>query len=49
MSLLKSNFKTQKEVEPDDKKEDEYEKKAIESISGSMVFVDRKNLLWSKK
>ena len=49
MSLIKSTFKTKKEVQPDKVKTDDYEKKALESISGSMVFVDRKNLLWDSK
>ena len=51
MSLIRSNFKVKKDVTPDDKKNEteEYEKKAIESIGGSMVFVERNKLLWKKK
>ena len=48
MSLIKSNFETKKDVLPDETETDEtkeYEKKAIESIGGSMVFVERKTLL----
>ena len=51
-SLIKSNFSVQKEVLP--QKEDanlqqEYEKKALENIGGSMVFVERNKLLYDKK
>ena len=49
MSLIQASFKTKKDVLPDEKQENEYEKKALESISGSMVFVERKKLLWEKK
>ena len=38
-----------KEVQPDKVEKNEYGEKALESVSGSMVFVDRKNLLWEKK
>lgn len=51
MDLLKANFKPQGEVQKDETPPDpqaEYEKKAIESIGGSMVFVERKRLLWNK-
>lgn len=47
MDLLKGNFKPQREVAAEDEKKDataEYEKKAKESIGGSMVFVERKRL-----
>lgn len=47
MNLIKSSFKTKKEVQPDKVENNEYEEKALESIGGSMVFVDRKNLLWN--
>lgn len=51
MDLLKANFKTGEvkadEAKPDDKAE--YRKKAIESIGGSMVFVDRQTLFWDGK
>lgn len=50
-TLIKSNFQTQKDVQPDKPEENvtkEYEKKAIESIGGSMVFVERNKLLWDK-
>ena len=46
-NLLKGNFKPQHEVVAEEKKDDpkaEYEKKARESIGGSMVFVERKKL-----
>ena len=52
MELIKSSFKIKKPVRPDDTKVDDteaYEKKAIESIGGSMVFVERNKLLWEKK
>lgn len=47
MDLLKGNFKPQREVPADEEKKDatvEYEKKAKESIGGSMVYVERKKL-----
>lgn len=49
MDLLRGNFKPQGEVQKDESKPDEqaeYEKKAKESIGGSMVFVERKRLYW---
>lgn len=49
MSLIKSSFPMKKEVLPDKVENNEYEEKALESIGGSMVFVDRKNLLWDEK
>lgn len=51
MTLLKSNFPT-KEVKPEEKKPDpkaEYQKKALESIGGSMVFVERRTLYWDQE
>ena len=50
MDLLKATFKPQREVVAEEVKPDataEYEKKALESISGSMVFVERKKLIWN--
>lgn len=50
--LLKSNFPPKQQVEADESKPDAtaaYEKKALESISGSMVFVERRRLLWDNK
>lgn len=52
MSLLKGNFKPKGEVNPEESKPDqqaEYEKKAKESIGGSMVFVERKRLYYDGK
>lgn len=50
--LLKSNFQPKGEVRKDETPPDpqaDYEKKAIESIGGSMVFVERKKLIdWGK-
>ena len=47
MDLLKSNFQhkplTAEPPKPD--KQAEYEKRALESICGSMVFVERKRLV----
>ena len=47
-SLIKSSFPVSKEVQPDKVEKNEYEEKAKESVCGSMVFVDRKNLLWEE-
>ena len=47
--LLKGNFQPQRQVTSPDDDQDEraaFRKKAIESISGSMVFVDDKLLYW---
>lgn len=47
MGLLKGNFEPRREVVADEKKEDaqaQYEQKALESIGGSMVFVERRKL-----
>lgn len=41
-----------KAVLPDEQPEtlqQEFEKKALENIGGSMVFVERNKLLWDKK
>ena len=46
-SLIRSTFPLQREViktPSETDKQAEYEKKALESISGSMVFVERKRL-----
>lgn len=50
--MLKANFAPKKEVNPEEKREDkseEFRKKAIESIGGSMVFVERKKLVHDPK
>ena len=49
--LLKGNFIVKNKVEVNTKNEDadpksEFRKKAIESIGGSMVFVERDKLFW---
>lgn len=49
MDMLKGNFKPQAEVPKEETPIDpkaEYRKKAIESIGGSMVFVDRETLTY---
>lgn len=51
MSLLKGNFPT-KEIKPDEPALDpkaEFERKAKESIGGSMVFTERKLKYWDGK
>ena len=52
MSLLKSNFPVS-EVKPDDPQpldqKAEFERKAKESIGGSMVFTERKLKYWDGK
>ena len=44
--LIKATFPVQKQVIPDTQpdKQAEYERKALENIAGSMVFVERKRL-----
>ena len=51
MDILKSNFKPKQQVQADEPPPDktaEYEKRALESVCGSMVFVERTKLLWDK-
>ena len=51
MDLLRANFQPQREVKADETPPDataEYEKKALENIAGSMVFVERKKLVVDK-
>lgn len=50
--LLKGNFAVKHNVQVTEKKDEtvdlatEFRKKALESIGGSMVFVERKKLFW---
>ena len=49
--LLKGNFTVKNKVEnkegiQEDNSNSEYKKKALESIGGSMVFVERDKLFW---
>jgi hypothetical protein len=53
MSVLKGNYKLDKEVEAGDAAtasgpslKEEFRKKAIANVGGSMVFVERERLLW---
>ena len=52
--LLRGNFKVQRELQVDattDEATDfknEFRKKALESIGGSMVFVEREMLFWDE-
>lgn len=51
-SILKGNFKPKKEVITDEKTiegglKEEFRKKAIENIGGSMVFVERDLMTWN--
>lgn len=53
-SLLRGNFKVQNEVVASEFESantnfnDEFRKKAMESIGGSMVFVEREKLFWDE-
>lgn len=49
--LLKGNFDVKHKVEITETGDDaaEFRKKAIESIGGSMVFVERDKLFWDGK
>ena len=52
MDLLKANFQPKEQVKSEEKPEDlkqTYQKKALESIGGSMVFVEREILFWDGK
>lgn len=50
--LLKGNFDVKRQVESNEQKDEaaelksEFRKKALESIGGSMVFVEREKLFW---
>lgn len=50
--LLKGNFEVKRKVESSEQKDEatelksEFRKKALESIGGSMVFVEREKLFW---
>ncbi len=52
MDILKGNFKVKKKPKLTKKEkksnsfDEEFKKKAIENIGGSMVFVDRKTVVW---
>ena len=52
--ILKGNFEVKRKVELNDKRDEvaeqkqEYRKKALESIGGSMVFVERERLYWEE-
>jgi hypothetical protein len=49
--LLKGNFAVKRQIDVNEKNETadlatEFRKKALESIGGSMVFVEREKLFW---
>lgn len=49
--ILKGNFKTKKEVKANDSGksetfQEEYKKRALASIGGSMVYMERTDLTW---
>ena len=52
--LLKGNFKVKREINVSETKDEaaefknEFRKKALESIGGSMVFVEREKLFWDE-
>lgn len=46
--FLKGNYKVDKEiVDEGDVKKDEFREKALSSIGGSMVFVERNKMIWT--
>jgi len=50
-NLLKGNFTVKRNIEVNEKNETDdlatdFRKKALESIGGSMVFVEREKLFW---
>lgn len=53
--LLKGNFDVKRKVEEKEEKNNatdisnEFRKKALESIGGSMVFVEREKLFWDEE
>ena len=45
--LLKGNYDLEKEIiDDEDKQKDDFVEKAINSIGGSMVFVERGKMIW---
>jgi len=52
--LLKGNFQVKKEVTTSEQHDEEaafqqeFRKKALESIGGSMVFIEREKLFWDE-
>ena len=54
--LLKGNFKTKKKVKPDKIKDEnensieaQFEREALKRLGGSIAFVSKKKVMWSKK
>lgn len=46
--LLKGTYDLEKEIiDDEDKQKDNFVEKAINSIGGSMVFVERKKMIWN--
>ena len=46
--LLKGTYDLEKEIiDDEDKQKDDFAEKAINSIGGSMVFVERKKMIWT--
>ena len=47
-SFLKGNYSLKTPINDDDQNnQDEFKEKAINSIGGSMVFVERKKMIWT--
>ena len=48
--VLKGNYRVSKEIISDDKEREKgFEEKAKNSIGGSMVFVEKKKMVWKGK
>ena len=54
--LLKGNFKTKKKVKPEletsentESLENQFEKEALKRLGGSIAFVAKKKVMWSKR
>ena len=54
--LLKGNFKTKKKVKPEletsentESLENQFEKEALKRLGGSIAFVSKKKVMWSKR
>ncbi len=46
-NLLKGTYKIKKEIIHDDKEtKDDYGEKALASVGGSMVFIERNRMIW---
>lgn len=44
--FLKGNYKVDKKIVDDENKKDSFSEKAKASVGGSMVFIEKKKMVW---